>query len=365
MTHKKKVLLTGAFGNVGGHTVEALCQKGYEVTALDVHSKHNDKRQAGLEASYTFETVWADLTDKKRVAEIIATLSPDAIVHVAAIIAPTAYVIPEKAEAVNVGGTRNLIEAAKSLNTPPRFIFTSSYSVHGPRNPYRDLPRLTGDTPVNPQDNYGCHKVICERMLKASGLPWSIIRLPAVWSTDSDFGRAPEFLKFVYMLPPERKEHAIDARDVAAALTNAVEADCVERTFDIGGGEGWNLTASEFMAMTYEARGVPSPPIEAFRMADPEVDESWYFEDWVDATESQAVLDYQNHTLDEYYGDIRVSGFTRLMMKALSKTIAKKMLEPSLYYGKPRVPDPTPMRKVIAEGFGLDLSLSECPEDSK
>jgi hypothetical protein len=97
-------------------------------------------------------------------------------------------------------------------------------------------------------------------------------------------------------------------------------------------------------------------------MADPEVDESWYFEDWVDTSESQRVLSYQNHTLEQYYRDIRVTGAKRLMMKVLGPMIKKKILEPSPYYGKPRKPDPTPMKQVIVEAFGLDPELAECEE---
>ena len=128
--------------------------------------------------------------------------------------------------------------------------------------------------------------------------------------------RRPEFLKFTYLLPPDRNEHAIDVRDVATAFANAVEADCVGRTFDIAGGEGWYGMASELQAMMMEAKGVAPPPAEAYRMADPEVDASWYFEDHVDTTESQRVLQYQNHTFEEYADEIRVRGFKRLMMKA-------------------------------------------------
>jgi nucleoside-diphosphate-sugar epimerase len=362
MSGSTHVMLTGAFGNVGAQTVKALLAKGYRVTAFDVHSEHNDKVQAELARELTFETVWGDLTDADGVKATVERLEPDAIVHVAAIIAPTAYVIPDKARAVNVDGTRHLLEAAEALGTDPRFIFTSSYSVHGPRNPHRGLPPLTGDSPVAPGDNYGCHKVLGEKMVRASSLPWTIIRLPAVWSVDPEFGSAPEFLKFGYLLPPQRNEHAIDVRDAATAFANAIEADCVGRTFDIAGGAGWTASAGELQAKLYEAKGLAPPPIEAYRMADPDVDESWYFEDFVDTTESQRVLQYQNHTPEQYHDDIRVTGMRRLAMKLLGPVIRKKILEPSPYYGKPRTPDPTPMKLVIVEAFGLDPALAECPD---
>ena len=58
---------------------------------------------------------WGDLRDPGRVNAVVAEACPDAILHVAAVIAPLAYVRPQLARAVNVGGTRNLLEAAATL----------------------------------------------------------------------------------------------------------------------------------------------------------------------------------------------------------------------------------------------------------
>lgn len=357
----KRVLLTGAFGNVGAHVIRALAAEGHIVTALDIHSTASDAKAQHLAQSCEFRTIWADITDEHQVHAAITRVKPDAIVHVAAIIAPTAYVIPAKAYDVNVKGTRSLIEAAEGLDHRPRFVFTSSYSVHGPRNPHKELPRLTGDTPVDPGDNYGCHKVLGEGMLERSELDWVIVRLPAVWSTDAEFGRAPEFLKFGFMLPPERREHAIHAADAGTALANAVDADVVGRKFIVAGGEGWNLTAGELVDRKYRSMGLKPLPLEAYRMADPEVDASWYFEDWVDTTESQALLHYQNHTLDDFYEETAATGLKLLGGKLMSPLATRQLLKSSPYWGEPRVADATPMKHVICDAFGLDREYGECP----
>jgi nucleoside-diphosphate-sugar epimerase len=357
----KRVLLTGAFGNVGAHVLRRLLDEGHVVSALDVHSKATDEKAADLAKTHEFRTIWADLTDEHQVHAAVTRVKPEAVVHVAAIIAPTAYVIPAKAYDVNVRGTRHVIEAAEGMDRRPRFVFTSSYSVHGPRNPHKDLPMLTGDTPVAPGDNYGCHKVLGEGMLQRSELPWTIIRLPAVMSTDAGFGRAPEFRTFGFLLPPERREQAIHAADAGTALAHAVEADVVGRVLDIGGGEGWNLTAGELVSGIYTSMGLKPLPVEAYRMADPEVDESWYFEDWVDTAESQKLLQYQNHTLEQYFGETGAQGMRLAAGKLMSPLATRQLLKESPYYGKPRTPDPTPMKHVICDAFGLDREYGECP----
>lgn len=360
MANTKHVLLTGAFGNVGAQTLRALIAKGYRVTAFDIHSPANDKVQADLAKEIEFDTEWGDLRAAPALESMVSRVHPDAVVHVAAVIAPIAYVVPELAHAVNVDGTRNLIQAAEALGTGPRFIFTSSYSVHGPRNPHSKLPPLTGDTPVNPSDNYGCHKVESEKMLRASSLPWTILRLGAVAPVAGMQRVPPEVTKFTFMLPPEHNASGVDVRDVATALTNAVEADCIGRTFIIAGDPSWQGPFGDFLRRTFEANGLPMPPLEAFRMADPEVDESWYFQDFVDTVEPQKVLGYQNHTVDQYIDHVRATGVRRLVMKAMGPLVKRQLLKASPYYGKPRQPDPTPMKQVIIEEFGLDPAEAEC-----
>lgn len=147
-----KVMLTGAFGNVGEYTLRALVAEGHEVVAFDTRSDATVAKADRMAGELAHTTVWGDLTDAAGTRAAVAAARPDAIVHVAAIIAPLAYVRPELAHRVNVEGTRNLIAAARACGEP-RFVFTSSYSVHGPRNPHRGLAPIDGDTPVDPRDN--------------------------------------------------------------------------------------------------------------------------------------------------------------------------------------------------------------------
>ena len=337
------------------HVIEA----GDSVVALDVHSPHNDAKQAELSGKLAFTTSWTDLTNRDAVAELVEAENPDAIVHVAAIIAPTAYLIPEKAEAVNVNGTRNLLDAAAHSVPGCRFVFTSSYSVHGPRNPYRHLPPITGATPVDPRDTYGCHKVLGEQMVRASGLAWTIVRLPAVWSTDADFGRAPEFLKFSFLLPADRNEHAIDARDAALALANASVRDVAGRTFNVGGGEGWSGRASDLLDALFHARAMPALPASAYRQADPEVDDAWYYEGLVDTTEAQGALDFQKHSVEEHFAAVKPGAGATLAMKVIGGSIVKRLMKDSPYYGKEQMPDRTEVWLRVCEMFGVDPKLRD------
>lgn len=349
------ILLTGAFGNVGVNTLKHLAQQQYTIFAFDVRNSRNEKLAAYLGKSLHFTPIWGDLRNEASVKTAVQQAQPAAILHVAAVIAPTAYIIPNIAHDVNINGARYLINAAEQLDQPAHFIFTSTYTVHGPRNPYKNLPPLTADTPLNPSDNYGRHKVAIEQMIQASSLPWTIIRLPAVLPTSTDFGRSSEFIKFSFLLPMDRREHLIDSRDAALALVNAIDNDAaIGRIFNIGGPEvDCRVTGAEMMRTLGEARGVAIPQ-SAYRTAHPDVDESWYFEDWVDTSESQRVLQYQQHTLADYLAYMhQQSGWQRHLLRLFQPLIRRYILKESPYYGKPVTPDPTPMAQLIRDTFNM------------
>jgi nucleoside-diphosphate-sugar epimerase len=359
MSESRRVLLTGAFGSVGSSTLRALVEAGYGVTALDVRSQASATRAAELARDLAFETAWVDITDRAAVDGLLRGSAFEAILHVAAIIPPLAYQRPDLARAVNVDGTRHLIEAAEAMDARPRFVYTSSYSVHGPRNPHRDLPPLTAESPLDPADNYACHKVKCERLLRSSELPWTVLRLAAV-ATRGTAAMSEEAMRFTYLIPPEQPAAGVDVLDVATALARAIDADCVGRTFDIAGDASWQMTMGELMDMFFVAFGIPTLPTEAFRQADPEVDASWYFGGHVDTTEAQRVLAYQGHTRGQYEAAIRVSGPRRWAAMLAGPLVRRRLLGQSRFHGRPRTPDPTPMKQVILETFGMDPVEADC-----
>lgn len=105
--------------------------------------------------------------------------------------------------------------------------------------------------------------------------------------------RQSAMMRYLFLLPLERRLHGIDVRDAGMAVANAVTADVEGRILEIGGGEGWQWRASDFYAVMFEVMGIGALPDSAFRQCDPAVDESWYYEDWVDTTEVESLLCYQ------------------------------------------------------------------------
>jgi nucleoside-diphosphate-sugar epimerase len=325
------VLVTGAFGQIGKRCTEILLGRGRMVIAMDVRNDRSAAAAAGLAArpqagelipSYT------DLTDAEAIAEVIDRHRPDAIVHLAAIVSPPSYRNPGLARKVNVDGTRHLVEAARALSDPPLFVFASSAAVYGSRNPYRLPERITGDTPVNPIEQYGEDKVLAEAVITESKLPHVILRLGGVLSPDSSANLDEDYLLLVRATPADNRMHSVDARDVALAFANAVDRhDTIDgRVLVIGGNETYVHLMSDMQDDIMAAVGIGRLGPSAGLPGDPDDDRGWAFTGWFDTSESQALLDYQEHdwpeTLDWIAGSF---GHRRILLTALSPVLRPTM----------------------------------------
>ncbi len=348
---RKTVFLTGAFGGVGEWALRELLQRHCDVTCFDKETPATLKKANRLSKTLKFKTIWGDLTDRASVMKALADTRPTAIAHVAAIIPPLSILNPALAYKVNVGGMRNLSSVAEVLGGVERFVFVSSYSVHGPCNPNRNLPKWIGETPVNPGDDYGRQKVEAEQILKSTALPWCIVRLCGVMPLELN-GMHPATQLFSMALPYDRRSQGIDVRDAGLAVAQAVLTSGIElKILDVGGpGPGWQQTAGDLSAAMTRALGMKPLPRDAYRLPDPDVDESWFFENWVDTAVSQNVLHYQRYGLDDYLKELRRrNSAARFILGLIGGLAYKQQLKQSPYYGKPQIPDSRPFAEAAAE----------------
>jgi nucleoside-diphosphate-sugar epimerase len=309
----EKVLVTGGFGLVGSQTVRRLAADGHRVVATDLGTPAQRKAAESLPAGA--EAHWADLTDEREVDLLVAEVSPTVIVHLAAVILPPAYRHPQLARRVNVDATAALLRAAEASAHPPRFVLASSNAVYGSRNPHRHPDRLRADSPVQPADLYGAHKVVAENQVRASSLEWVILRLGGVISVEP--GAMPftgDALFFESALPTDGRIHTVDVRDVAAAFAAATTADVAGETLLIAGDDSHLLRQKEVGVALAEARGL-SDVLPAGRPGDPDSDENWFVTDWLDTTRAQQALSFQHHPWPDMLAEMRaIVGWRRYPM---------------------------------------------------
>src|SRR5271154_5548091 len=180
------VLVTGAFGLVGSAMVKHLVADGRRVIATGRTSPANRKAAQKLPAGV--DVRWADLTDSVAIDRLVSEVAPTVIIHLAAVIPPATYRDATFARKVNVDGTATLARAAESLLNPPRFVYASSGAVYGAPNPHRFSGLCHADTPPQPCDVYGAHKLEAEAMVRSRILDWVSLRIGGVFTVDPTKG---------------------------------------------------------------------------------------------------------------------------------------------------------------------------------
>jgi nucleoside-diphosphate-sugar epimerase len=273
------ILVTGGAGSVGCALVAHLAAGGHRVRAFDLPScdYRAVERTAGAE-------VWrGDITDMEAVRR--AASGVDAVIHLAALLPPRSEWRREATMTINVGGTENVIAAVQSASPGAHLVLSSSVCVYGDTSAMP--PPIGVAAPYHPMDHYGVSKMEAEKLVMASPLPYTILRISGV--------SVPAFLA-----PPEvwpftaaQRIEFVCRSDVVAALAACVGNERAKgQVFNIAGGPTWRMRGGEYVARFNGVMGLP-PEEGAFR------DGPGTF-DWYDTEASQAILDYQQTSFEGY-----------------------------------------------------------------
>ncbi len=242
------VLITGSAGFMGSHLAEAMLAAGHRVVGLDNFDPYYDpqiKRRnlARLLESEAFALIEGDIRDAEVVNHLFADTGPDWVLHWAAKagVRPSLQ-MPAEYAAVNVEGTTNILEAARS-HMPVKVVFASSSSVYGAENPLPFREDADVSRPISP---YAATKVaseaLCHSFHHLYDLPVMCLRLFTVYGPR----QRPDLAinKFVRLMSKRqpiplygdgsttRDYTYID--DVIAAVMKAVELDFGFEIVNIG-----------------------------------------------------------------------------------------------------------------------------------
>ncbi|TYL38895.1 nucleoside-diphosphate sugar epimerase [Natronococcus pandeyae] len=233
------VLVTGGAGFIGSHLCRALVEADADVVVVDDLSTG---RAPLVSSEGPVEPI--DVRSDTLSSTII-DVSPDAIVHLAAIhYVPYCDEHPRETFEVNVLGTRQLLEAARRVPDLQKFVFASSAAVYPPRaEANEESARL------DPVDVYGETKLVGEDLVRLfaadTDVPTALARLfnvygpnetnshliPAILMQIRDGRREVELGN----LTPRRDFVYVDdvVRAIIAMLTD-FDGDC--RPFNVGTG---------------------------------------------------------------------------------------------------------------------------------
>ena len=227
-----KVVVTGANGFVGFHTVKALVDAGYDVTALDVS---DSRLQTEFKENPNCTIAKADILDEdlKRFIEL-----GDKVLHLAAVPRfEQASQNPQKAFRINVEGTINVIQACIEKKAE-RLVYSSTGSVYS-----RNVPiPIREDATREPESIYGLTKKQAEDWIILYGhrLPYVILRYAYIYGEGKDWGAVGAFLKNLkegkspVIYGGRQTNDFIYIKDVVQANLLALETEHTRQAYNIG-----------------------------------------------------------------------------------------------------------------------------------
>jgi nucleoside-diphosphate-sugar epimerase len=318
---KKRILLTGASGAVGIETLSELARHTdkYEITVFDLENKQSRKKL--LPFAKSVRLVFGDITRMEDVEKV--SRKQDLVIHLAAVIPPLADEKPELAEAVNVGGTKNLLAALQKNSPAVFFLYSSSISIYGDRvkNPMIKV----GDA-LKPSigDEYAVTKIAGEDAVQHSGLRWTIFRFTGIMHPTP--GKMDPLM---FHMPLDTSFEIATTRDTGFALTQAIayETELQGRIFNLSGGEKCRIIYRDFLNKSFELSGLGKNPFpdEAFATA------NFHCGFYEDHAALENILHFQRDSIADYFKlfeENRKPG-TKFIARILRPVIIKKMLKMS------------------------------------
>ncbi len=181
-----RALVTGGAGFIGSNLVDALVERGDEVTVVDDVStgKRHNLDQAQANGAQLIEL---DIRDAEAVAAAVERARPDTVFHLAAQIDVRKSVAdPANDSRINVEGTVNVLRAAHAHGVT-RFVNTSTGGAIYGEGQIVPAPE---DHPVAPEAPYGlskfCAEQYCELFTRLHGLSTVSLRYSNVYGPRQD-----------------------------------------------------------------------------------------------------------------------------------------------------------------------------------
>lgn len=234
------LLITGAAGFTGRVLIQHLASKGESNIYGLVHRMQPDLNK-------NIKYVEGDLLDRKQIQNIITTIYPDRIIHLAGI--PKGNL--QDLLTTNVIGTQNLLDATHSVNKSCRIVIASSSAVYG----YAGPAPIPETIPAAPLSMYGISKAAQEMVAildhVAHGSLISIVRpfnlvgpgQPATFVCGRIISQIEQIQSGLQttlnLVEIESRRDFIDVRDVVRAYEALInhsgfETHCAGQIFNVG-----------------------------------------------------------------------------------------------------------------------------------
>jgi len=267
-----RVLVTGASGFTGNALIRFLIQN-EDVEIIGITRGTNPRPIPNTSIRW----ITADLLDRDHLGEIVSSVLPDAVIHLAGLNHGT----PADLFTTNICGTQNILEATARANPESRILVTSSSAVYG----YQGTSPITEASPFMPRTEYGVAKAAMEVLARmhhrVRGCRVAILRpfnLVGPGQTGAFIcGKIVRQIveiekgkrEVIELLETQSSRDFIDVRDLVRAYWALIShpsfsEGCAGNVFNIGSGRSCAITGvittlEKITGKTYQVR-LPSVP---------------------------------------------------------------------------------------------------------
>lgn len=151
----KRALVTGITGFVGSYMAELLIKEGFQVFGI---ARWRSRRENLINVNGHVTILEADLLDAHSLDQIMLSVRPDFIFHLAAqSFVPASWTSPTSTLEINIVGPANLFEAVRKTQINPKIHIACSSEEYG--LVYPDETPIKEDNPLRPLSPYGVSKI--------------------------------------------------------------------------------------------------------------------------------------------------------------------------------------------------------------
>lgn len=248
----KKIMVTGAVGQIGSELTMALRKKYGNDNVLA--TGHKTQPSLALRDSGPFEFI--NVTKRETIEEVVKKYKIDTIYHMSAILSAVGEKNPQIAWDVNMNGTYNILEVAREHELVRVFV-PSSIAAFGPETPRDNTPQ---ETILRPKTMYGVTKVagelLCDYYARRFSLDVRGCRYPGIISYETlPGGGTTDYAVAIFFEAVKNKRYTCFLKE-NTRLPMMYMPDCLKATLDLMEADfsklkhhcDFNVTAMSFSA---------------------------------------------------------------------------------------------------------------------
>ena len=188
----KKILVTGAFGQIGSELTPSLQKKYGAENVVAIGHKNIPKDFQGIVEK-------AEINDSKTLESLIKKYQIAEIYHLVSLLSVGGEAEPDLCWQINMGGLKNILDLARQYKL--KVFWPSSIAAFGPTTPVDDTPQRTI---LEPTTMYGVTKVSGELLCQYYFLKYDVdvrsVRYPGIisWKTPPSAGTSEYSIAMFY-----------------------------------------------------------------------------------------------------------------------------------------------------------------------